>query len=93
MAYSPECLEEDFSEARPSKLPVRTPVSPRIWARWYPRGLGREPAGSKTTRRDVILPSSTWSQFATGTGGATVVCRSYQVKRAGPSTKTFWTAI
>lgn len=44
---------------------------------------------SNATRNDVILPFSRCSQLATGTGEATVVCRSNHVSTSGPSTKTF----
>ena len=32
-------------------------------------------------------------QFATGTGSATVVAMSYQVKTSDPALKTFWTSM
>src|SRR5215218_1643400 len=51
---------------------------------------GASPRASKATSRDVILASSTWTQLATGTGSAPVVCRSYHVSTSGPSTNTFW---
>src|SRR5262249_20682175 len=47
---------------------------------------------SNTTRTLLILPSSTWLHSATKAGGATTVCRSYQVTTSGPSTKVLWTA-
>ena len=41
---------------------------------------------SNVTRMRVILPFSTRLQFATGAGGATVVCRSNHVSTSPPST-------
>src|SRR5580658_347045 len=45
---------------------------------------------SNTARIAVTFPSSTWCHSATGAGGATLECRSYQTTTSGPSAQTLW---